>query len=92
MASAATSGSVSPAVVPPVPLCQRPPVHESSVAALLAWRDDVLARVTEIGDTFEQQDNGPSRDELTVCTCRRTRHASCFAVHVQHILVPMYPT
>lgn len=64
---AATAGSTAPAVVPPVPLCQRPAVHEGSVAALLAWRDDVLARVAEIGNTFEQQDNGPSSDELRVC-------------------------
>ncbi|KAF5838819.1 hypothetical protein DUNSADRAFT_2205 [Dunaliella salina] len=66
--SAATAWShsiqpTSPKEVP-IPLCKRLPTHEAPVHAVLSWHRAMGARVAEIGDSFEQQDLGPSESEL----------------------------
>uniref|UniRef100_A0A7S3QM00 Methyltransferase domain-containing protein n=1 Tax=Dunaliella tertiolecta TaxID=3047 RepID=A0A7S3QM00_DUNTE len=48
----------------PIPLCQRLPAYEAPANAVLAWHRAMGARVAEIGDSFEQQDLGPSESEL----------------------------
>jgi len=35
--------------------------------AVVGWHTSMRARVADIGDTFEQQDLGPSESELKVC-------------------------
>ena len=48
----------------PHPLCRRPATHVEPLTALLDWRHDVLARVSELQSTWEDADGGPAAAEL----------------------------
>lgn len=50
----------------PVPLSLRPAAREESFNALLEWQQHFSAQVHAIGNTWLEQDDGPSGDQLQV--------------------------
>ena len=57
-----------PSLVPnvPIPLCKRIPEYTEPLGAVLDWRKHMEARISQIGNAFEEQDLGPSQAELRV--------------------------
>ena len=49
-----------------MPLCLRPSIHVTRMEDLMAWRREVLKKITLIGDSFEALDGGPNESELKV--------------------------
>lgn len=50
----------------PLPLSSRPADREESFNALLEWQQHFSAQLHAIGDTWLEQDDGPSGDQLQV--------------------------
>lgn len=48
----------------PLPLCERHGRHEVPLASLLQWRATALQRASEVGESWTQQDDGPSQEDL----------------------------
>ncbi|MEW5319803.1 MAG: hypothetical protein WDW38_010930 [Sanguina aurantia] len=48
----------------PVPLCLRPADREESFSALLQWQNHFREQLRVIGNTWEEQDDGPSGEQL----------------------------
>lgn len=51
---------------PAIPLCERPAEHTAPLADLLAWREAAEQQVAAVGTSWEQQDDGPSMEDLQV--------------------------
>ena len=49
---------------PQLPLCEREAAHEAALSELLAWRDAARRQVEAVGDSWAQQDEGPSAEDL----------------------------
>ncbi|KAL4430761.1 hypothetical protein ABPG75_006017 [Micractinium tetrahymenae] len=49
---------------PATPLCERPAEHTAPLADLLAWREAAEQQVAAVGISWEQEDDGPSVEDL----------------------------
>jgi release factor glutamine methyltransferase len=58
------SASAEPAVLVPTPLCYRPAQHDARLQDILDWRSQQTSAIASIGDTFLEQDGGPSASDL----------------------------
>lgn len=69
IAGSAHAAAAAPAQgQPQVPLCERSAEYTAEMASLLAWREAALAAVEAVGDAWTQQDDGPSAEDLQVCS------------------------
>lgn len=64
--SSSFNPAVRPVHAPQLPLCRRSAVHMDELGAVLAWRDHMTARITDVGDSLDLQDGGPDQAGLMV--------------------------
>jgi hypothetical protein len=62
---------------PQLPLCERQAQHAVPLRDLLAWLETALLQVKDVGDSWAQQDDGPSAEDLRVraASLQRGQHA-----------------
>ena len=63
--SSSPSSAPPPSPQPPrIPLCERPPSYITQIATLLDWREQAADRASDVGATWQGQQDAPSVEDL----------------------------